>query len=297
MTNILKLYRSLPAGMLLLLFTGPIVYQAAAQQTYRLQKAPFYKSFDKKTRVTSESRLAYLPVEIDKMTREAFFYEGREAVLSPVVEILNGYLDSLSLASAFPGDLPALKGAPYLFVGSSESETAPPSAEMLREEYDKFPPMAMHLDKPGGEWKKEAIQRMEQADIDFLLVIRLAFNEYPKANKGVFKKKVVLGTDYEPEIRFLSGELEPVEVLQITGILLDRKGNVIRAGAEAFLYEDSPFWVQVLGAGTVIDDKTLRRAITEIRREDLPGKPLAWRVAADHLFYQLTRLPRTIGTK
>jgi len=53
----------------------------------------------------------------------------------------------------------------------------------------------------------------------------------------------------------------------------------------------------VLGAGTVIDDKTLRRSVTDIRREDLPGKPLAWRVAVDHLYYQLTRLPRSLGTE
>lgn len=264
---------------------------AIAQQTYRMSKAPFYKTFDKKSTLTSETHLMHLPVQIDKMTNEEFFYQGREAALQPVITVLNQYLDSLNWSTAVAWDNFPDKDNPYLFVGSSESVIAPPAAEMLREDFDKFPPMAMHIDKPGREWKTVLQQHMAHNSIDFAMIFWLGFNEYPKANKGLFKKKVVLGTDYEPEIRFLSDELEPVEVLQITGMLVDKKGNIIRAGAEAFLYEDSPFWVQVLEASTAIDDKTLIRSATDIRRDDLPGKPLAWKVAMYNLIRQLTQRP------
>ncbi len=63
----------------------------------------------------------------------------------------------------------------------------------------------------------------------------------------MYKKKVFLGTDYEPEIRSLSAELEPVEVLQISGMLLEKMKTSSAREHEAFIYEDSPFWVQILG--------------------------------------------------
>lgn len=270
--------------------------QAFAQQTYRLSKAPFYKTFAKNQQVVSPQQLIALPVTIDKMTREEFFYEGREQALQPVITAINRYLDSLNFAAVVSPEALPEKGAPYLFVGSSESVIALPGAEMLREEYDKFPPMSMHLGKPGSDWKTAIASTMNDAGGDYMLVFWIGFNEYPKANKGLFKKKVVLGTDYEPEIRFLSGELELVEVLQVTGLMLDKTGNVIRAGAEAFLYEDSPFWVQMFGARTSIDDKTLAKLVTDIRREDLPGSPPAWKVAIYNLIQQLTQLPKNYTT-
>lgn len=264
---------------------------ASAQRTYRLSKAPFYKTFDKKAKFTAETHTLHYPVQIDQMTIEEFFYEGREEALRPIIATFNAYLDSLSWSAPLVTNQFSKKGAPYLFVGSSESVIAPQSAEMLREDFDKFPPMALHVDKPDKNWKGVLNQQMTTQNADFALIFWIGFNEYPKANKGLFKKKVVLGTDYEPEIRFLSAELEPVEVLQISGMLLDKQGNIIRAGSEAFLYEDSPFWVQMFGASTSIDDNTLSNTVSEIRREDLLGKPLAWKVAIHNLLQQLTQQP------
>ena len=290
MTNYFKFSR---LGIFLGAFTVLLLLDisASAQRTYRLSKAPFYKTFDKKVKFTADTHTLHLPVQIDKMTIGEFFYEKQEQALQPILSTFDAYLDSLSWSTVMSmGDFPT-KGAPYLFVGSSESVVAPSSAEMLREEFDKFPPMALHVDKPSKQWKETLLQKMEDSGIDHALIFWIGFNEYPKANKGVFKKKVVLGTDYEPEIRFLSAELEPVEVLQISGMLLDKEGNIIRAGSEAFLYEDSPFWVQAFGASTSIDDNTLANSITEIRREDLPGQPLAWKVAIHNLTQQLTQRP------
>lgn len=75
-------------------------------------------------------------------------------------------------------------------------------------------------------------------------------------------------------------------------MLLDKNGNIIRSGAEAFLYEYSPFWIQVFGASTYIDDEPLQKLIAEIKRDDLPGRLLAWRVAIYNLLQQLTQRPK-----
>ena len=64
----------------------------------------------------------------------------------------------------------------------------------------------------------------------------------------------------------------------------------MRAGAEAFLHQDTPFWAQMLDVKQLTDDNTMQ-AVLNHTREDLPGEPLAWKVALHHLLQQLTRRP------
>ncbi|MCB0376736.1 MAG: hypothetical protein KDD04_12525 [Sinomicrobium sp.] len=145
--------------------------------------------------------------------------------------------------------------------------------------------MIIYLKKPSKDWKRVLPDAL--SGIENLLIIRIGFAEYPKANKGIFKKKVVLGTDHEHEIRFLSAEDKPVEVLQLTGMVLNRNGDVLRAGAEGIVHEDAPFWAQVFDIQKSMDDKTVNNLISKFRIEDLPGKPLAWKAALDTLLRQL----------
>lgn len=275
----------------MLVFVFFFAAQAFSQNAYELKKDDFYKTFEKKVKLTDSDQLVHAPVMFDKEMSEEFFYQGREVVLQPIVEVMNHYLDSLAWSQPLTGSLPE-KGLPWLFVGSSEAETAPPVMITMRQEHDEYPPMALYLEKPSKAWKQSFSQQMSEQGADYALLIWIGLTEYPKADKGLFKKKVVLGTGYEHEIRFLSAVDKPVEVLQLTGVLLDKEGNVIRAGAEGFLHEDSPFWVQTLEAGTTIDDNAIEKLLTEESREDLPGKPLAWKVALDNLVERLTQRVR-----
>lgn len=279
---------TITAVLLTLLLWSSHASPAAGQNSYRLSGAPFYKTFKKDA--MQGPVIVHLPIAIDEKTTSEFFYQGRENVLMPLIAAMNHYLDSLDWSPAIdPALLPATgRDAPALFVGSAEAETAPPSAGMLREEHDTYPPMILFLDKPSKAWKKKLAATLDAAGSEYALVCWIGFNEYPKANKGLFQKKVVLGTGYEPEIRFLSAQDKPVEVLQLTGLVIRRDGEVIRAGAEAFLYEDTPFWAQVLAVSTAIDDGEMRQAVGDHRRDDLPGRPLAWQVALRHLLEQLT---------
>lgn len=278
------LKRMVPAVIFIsfIIFLKPL----PGQQIDYLPKAPFYKNYKKHS--LQNVKPAHLPVAIDEKVFEEFFYKGREKALQPLIEVMNTYLDSLDVSTALPADAFPEKGSPYLFVGSSEAETAPPGSEMMREEHHKFPPMIIALKKPSKEWKAQLEQLLAKTTAEYLLAIRLGFAEYPKANKGVFKKKVVLGTDYEPEIRFLSAEDKPVEVLQLTGILLNQKGEVLRAGAEGVIHEDTPFWAQIFDIKKSVDDKAIQELISGYRREDLPGKPLAWKASLKMLVDQLT---------
>lgn len=265
-----------------LAFSGSIF----GQQLDYLPKSPFYKNYEKRS--IQNAKLAHLPIAVDEMVFEEFFYKDREKALQPLVEVMNSYLDSLKRSVRLQSDFFPAKGSPYVFVGSSEAETAPPGSEMMREEHHKFPPMVIYMKKPSKEWKRQLEQALRNNNANCLLVIWVGFSEYPKANKGLFKKKVVLGTEYEREIRFLSAEDKPVEVLQLTGMLLDGEGRVLRAGAEGIIHEDTPFWAQVFDVQKAVDDKAIQELISNYRRDDLPGKPLAWQASLDMLIQQLT---------
>ena len=259
------------------------LYMLPSGQTSRLKGAPFYKSYSKKIALKGAS-ISYLPVGIDKTTRSEFYFSGRKNMLLPLAEAINAYTDSLSGSNL--SVIPALpsKGTPSVYIGSSEGEGAPPAAAEMRVEHDKYPPMIIHTENASKEWR-QALKAVAQAQ--YVLSINIGFAHYPKADRGIFGKKVVLGTGYEHNIRFLSAIDKPVEVLQITGILLDREGNILRAGAEGMFHEDSPFWVQVLEMEKSMDDNTLRRILEQERRDDLPDRPLVWQTALKNLLEQL----------
>ena len=260
--------------------------QVQAQRAFQLKEGRFYRSF-KKELPSSESRIIHYPVELDEKMKTEFFYQGREEMFLPLMDSLNALMMNLAWSQEAGGRMEQ-KGAPYLFVGSSEAESAPPATMMMRNEEDLYPPMAMYLEKPSKQWRESVRKLLGDNTADYALLVWVGLTEYPKTNKGVFKKKVVLGTGYEREIRFLSAVDKPVEVLQLTGVLVDKKGEVVRAGAEGFLHEDSPFWVQALDASTTVSDRIMETLLTDQQREDLPGNPPAWRVAAVNLLEQLT---------
>jgi len=97
----------------------------------------------------------------------------------------------------------------------------------------------------------------------------------------------VLGTGNEEPIKFLTAEDKLLEVLQLTGALVDAQGRVLRAGAEGILARDTPFAARVVEVEKAIDDRTLEKVITSERRDDLPGSPAEWEVALENLRAQL----------
>jgi hypothetical protein len=262
-------------------------------QTDRLKGAPFYKTYNKKATV-GNAATGYVAIGFDELTKSEFSYAGREKALQPLAEAMNAYLDSLGWSRRLAGDPLPEKGAPYVYVGSAEGEGAPPEAAMQRNEHDEYPPMVIHIRKPSKAWRAALGASVEANQVEYILLIKLGFSEYPKADKGMFGKKVVLGTGYEEGIKFLSAVDKPVEVLQVTGMLLDREGNIVRAGAEGIAAKDSPFWVQVLEAQQAMSNEALHKLLHEERREDLTDKPLKWQVALRNLAAQLLAQPASI---
>jgi hypothetical protein len=262
-------------------------------QTDRLKDAPFYKTYNKKA-VVGNAATGYTAIGFDELTKSEFSYAGREKALQPLADVMNAYLDSLGWSKHLAGEALPEKGAPYVYLGSAEGEGAPPEAAMQRSEHDKYPPMVIHIRKPSKAWRAALGAMVQAKQVEYVLLIKLGFSEYPKADKGVFGKKVVLGTGYEEGIKFLSAEDKPVEVLQVTGMLLDREGNIVRAGAEGIVAKDTPFWAQIFDVQQALNNEALRKLLQDERREDLADKPLKWQVALRNLVAQLLAQPARI---
>lgn len=261
-----------------------------AGRTDRLKGAPFYKLYNKKAAVANAA-IGHFALGTDRTSALEFSFAGREQALQPLVAAMNAYLDSLGWSKSLAGEALLEKGAPYVYVGSAEGEAAPPAAAMQRQEHDKYSPMRIDIQDPSAAWRAPLPELAGGQQVDYLLLLKLGFSEYPISDKGMFGKKVLLGTGYEQSVKFLSAEDRPLEVLQVTGILLDREGKVVAAGAEGIIAKDTPFWAQVLEVKEGSGNAALQQLVHDERRTDLAGRPLKWQAALNNLMAHLLAQP------
>lgn len=253
-------------------------------RTDRLPRAPFYVTYDRKP---ADGAVLILPVAPDKLARQEFLPGGRAEALEPLLEDLRAALAqqpccAYAATAALPG------GEPELYVGSLAGEFAPPGTGIEQESYEEHPPLIAHLMKPAEPWRAAVAELAAARGAARMVMINVSFTQFPKADSGFFGKKVVLGTHHEEKVRFLSAVDKPVEVLALTGVLLDAQGNVLRVGAEGIAGMDPEFWVQVLELGQDLDPAAVAGIHAE-RRDDLPGRPFKWQAALDQLLHQLLR--------
>ena len=261
---------------------------AAVAETHRLGDAPYYIEISQPQPAPGSCAIV-LPATIDPRFAEAFGYSDRAGELQPIVAAVNAKISARVGCTRGVSEQPAAAKAPRVYAGSAESEYAPLDAGDQRVPGDRFAPMVLHLERPGVEWQQEVGRLVAQSGAPYAIVIQLGVSQYMKGYSGVFRKEVALGTGYRQPIKFLTAEDKPVEVLHLTGVLVDASGKVVRAGAEGIVLRDTPFLAQTVDAVRTFDDEELRQVLTQERRNDLPGAPLKLDVALDNLIAQLTR--------
>lgn len=258
---------------------------AAVGRTDRVFEAPYYVTYEPRT---AERPTVVVPVTLDPVSGEPFNLAGRGDALRPLLDVLNASLaDQKCCRYVADHALPAL-GGPTVYLGMLDGETAPEGTGIDPEYYEEYSPMILHSLKPDAAWRTAAAALAAQHDAARILVIQLAFTQFPKADRGWFGKKVVLGTGYEVPVRFFSAVDGPIEVVALTGMLLDADGNMLRAGGEGIAGYDAPFWVQVFKAGKDIDTNAVDALVKTDRRDDLAGQPLKWQAALEQLLAQMT---------
>jgi len=259
--------------------------ERAVAQTQRLAEGEFYAWLGPCLRQAADAT-ALLPVSLDPELATALGYGHRAAAFTPILTAMNTQLQGNACCRYVAVEsLPS--GAPYVIVGSADSEFAPPEAQEQVLPHERFAPMVMYVRKPSVAWSEAVAALLAREGANYAVVTWLGISQYPKGREGAFGKKVVLGTGHEEPIRFLTAEDKLLEVLQLTGVLVDAQGIVVRAGAEGVVARDTPFAAQVFDVSKVLDDRTLEQVLTSERRQDLPGVPHKWEVALGNLLAQL----------
>ena len=284
----MNIHRRAPALLLLPLCLGlaacAALDEASVGRTDRLTDATFYVSYKQPA---NDGPVVVVPVTLDPESGEPFNLAGRGSALQPLLDALNASLAARECCRfASSHTLPAV-GGPTVYLGMLDGETAPAGTGIERGLHEEYSPMILHSLKPNATWRAAAAALAEQHQASRILVVQLAFTQFPKADRGFFGKKVVLGTNYEVPVGFFSSVDGPIEVIALTGALLDANGDLIRAGGEGIAGYDTPFWVQVFKTGKDIDTTAINELVNSDRREDLPGQPLKWQAALDQLLRQM----------
>jgi hypothetical protein len=143
--------------------------------------------------------------------------------------------------------------------------------------------MQLAVGRPAPSWVAWAREALDRAGLTHSLVVHLEVGQYLVRQEGLAGRKVVeLGTGHRVELPWLTSLEDPVAVLQLTAALVDREGRAVRIGAEGFHVRRTRLAVSALGARELYGAEDVRAARTA-RRDDLPGAPLAWQVALQHL--------------
>lgn len=148
--------------------------------------------------------------------------------------------------------------------------------------------MRLAVARPSAAWSTWIGGLMDAARVDRVLLVTLETGQYRIRQSGLRgDKHVELGTDHVQNLPWLTSLDAPVSVVQLTGVLWGRDDLAQRIGAEGIIAKRSRFPVSMLGAQELITAEDIA-LLADFRREDLPGKPLAWITALETLVRSLT---------
>ncbi len=267
-----------------------------------LEHAPWYAGAAPSAIRAERSRIAYLPVEFQARGDAAGAFDPATTTGSPTQALLaemNAYLDSLAQATGVAIRLDADARA-----GDARSRVAPDvqfgcvTATGLTDDDCEArgdsalgrgsARMRLAVGRPSPEWSAWLAQGLSARQAGRALVLRLEVGSYLVRQRGLRgRKEVDLGTGYTISLPWLTSLETPVQVLQLTGALVDADGRAVRIGAEGIVAKRSRLLVSAVGGVEVLGDEAVSAARSE-RRRDLPGAPLAWQVAMRELVAQLT---------
>jgi hypothetical protein len=252
-----------------------------------LERPPFYAG----AAVADTGRTGHLGIAYQRGATQETIFEPSAESGSPVAALLremNRYLDSLGAsvrvvaASTAPGRAPDVQ---FSCETNPEGECATADEGMLGDREEK---MRLAIARPSAEWVAWLNAALDASGAARALVLTIEIGDYRMTQKSWRGDKAVfLGTNYSVNVPWLTSLDTPVNVLQLTGALVDREGKAVRIGAEGLLARRTRLLVSSIGGQELISDEDVQRLRTA-RREDLPGQPLVWQVALRHLVAQLT---------
>lgn len=276
--------KTFPTLIALMLLSGCSIFKHG--QSYddtHIRKNPTYIGVE----VHESPIVLHSTVLIDPYTQEDPFFQNLKPTLTMMSDSMTRYLNSWSFTESFPNSLKK-KGAPKLFAG----------VVGLNDGFDDVPehwdsqngphPEIMRLHHPSKPWKEWVVQKLDDTQADYLMIVHIGISEYyPKQVDWKGNKAFEIGTGYVKRIQWLTALDQPVEMIQLTGMLIDREGRVVKSGMEGLLPLRTSFGISVLGFSRTTTNEDLDTLAT-LEREDMESHPLVWQVALHNLHARLT---------
>lgn len=272
------------------------------------ERPPYYAAARTTFAADSATRVGVLPVHYQAGVGSAALYGpswGPDSPVGKLLQEMNGMLDSLTLGNgtaavrlvtglqrdrSLPLDL-KLGIAPDVRFGCLTELDLPGQDCAARGDSALGrgrETMKLAVGRPDAVWTRWVGTTMDAAGTPYAIVMTLEVGQYLLKQRGMTGRKVVeLGTDHEAHVPWLTSLETPVTVLQLTGALVDRQGKAVRIGAEGIAAKRTPLLASAVGAQATLSDADVS-LIRTTRREEMPGQPLAWRVAMHNLVRQLT---------
>jgi len=273
--------------------TTGATFKSGVGDTY-FDHPPFYAGAG----VASTTSVGYFPIAYQRGTTTPSMFDLRADAGTPMGALLddmNRYLDSLGVAKRLV--VVGGRGTPPDVMFGCRTNGMLPDDCVDRDSLEGAPrgifnkdvgALRLAVGRPSKDWTTWADSTMAAANVSNALVLTLEVGDYYLQQKGLKgSKQVELGTGYTVSFPWMTSLDTPVNVLQLTGALMDREGKAVRIGAEGMLAKRTSFKVSVLGAQSMVSDEDVA-ALRTARREDLPGQPLVWQVALRGLVRELT---------
>ena len=258
------------------------------------QHPPYYAGASRGAVGADASRIGHVPIVFQRGASQSEIFDPQSGSGTPTAALLiemNAYLDQLVGAASTRLAPPVAGVAPDVRFGCL-TDTGMPDDDCTVDDNSALgrgkQQMKLAVGRPSPEWTTRMRETMTSAGVSRALVVTLEVGQMLLRQRGLAgSKELELGTGHTARFPWLTSLETPVSVLQLTGALVDQEGKAIRIGAEAFQAKRTPFLLSGAGAQALLRDEDVAEARTR-RREDVPGQPIAWRVALRHLVEQLT---------
>jgi hypothetical protein len=253
-------------------------------------------------------RIGHLPVVYQRGASQPSIFDPRDGAGTPVGALLaemSAYLDSLGGAARVGGaplSVRLVEGGRVSAVAHAQT-VAPPDVMFGCATENNLPdgdcapragalgrgrlPLRLAVGRPAPAWVSWMRDVTRDAGVSRTLVVTLEVGQYLPRQVGLRGDKVVdLGTNHAVTLPWLTSLETPVSVLQLTGALVDRDGRAVRIGAEGIVARRTRLLVSAAGGQELLGDEDVA-GVRALRRDDLPGRPLAWQAALASLVDQL----------
>lgn len=273
-----------------------------------LSRPPWYAGARATPVAANAARVGVAPIAYQQRDGQGEMFDPSAAPGSPMAQLLaemNAYLDSLTAANgsvpvrlleAGPaGARPAMRGTPpdvrfgCLRGGNLPGEDCEARGDSVLGREANLNQMKLEVGRPSPEWTTWFAEETLNSDVEYALVITVELGEYIVRQRGFRSLKFVeLGSNHRQDLPWLTSLERPVQVLQLTGALVGRDGKAVRIGAEGIVAKRTGIVASGFGLTALITDEDVQ-AMRAHRRDDLPGKPVAWQEALRTLVKELTR--------